>query len=149
MKREGTKFNSKATRKLIEDDLKWKVNSTISDVLDDINSGINDKLKETLERLNLQRVINTAIRESLVTEVMNDLSPYYRDEFYSTLSGTKIKISPFWDTVWQEIELEELVKGEIEWMDEVEDITKLKDAFHHCYNLINEKQKELEQKEKK
>lgn len=144
----GTKFNTKATPKLIEDNLKWRISSTISDVLDDIHSGINDRLKETLQRLNLKGVIKTAIKESLVTNVMDELSPYYKDEFYSTLSGTKIKISPFWDTVWQEIELEELVKGEIEWMDEVEDITKLKDAFHHCYNLINEKQKKLEQKEK-
>ena len=68
---------------------------------------------------------------------MDQVSPYYKEEFYATLTYGKIRITPWWDNIWQEIELKELVKDSIEMGDD-EEILHLKEILQECNKLIND-----------
>ena len=68
---------------------------------------------------------------------MDQVSPYYKEEFYVTLSYGKIRISPWWDNVWQEIELKEIIKDRMEMYDE-EEMLHLKETLQECNKLIND-----------
>ena len=75
---------------------------------------IEDSLKKMFDIGKIRQVII----DSLVPEVMNAVTPYYREEFYSAIShsGDRLVISPWWDDCWQEIKIVDLVKSSVQGM---------------------------------
>ena len=104
-----------------------------------LERNIDYSITEALDNhsLNLTNLINSTIRESLVKTIMDQVSPYYKEEFYATLTYGKIRISPWWDNIWQEIELKELVEDSIEMGDD-EEILHLKKVLQECNQFIND-----------
>ena len=120
---------------LTEKHLERNISYSITEALD--NHSLSTIIEERLNELNLTDLINSTIRTSLVKTIMNQVSPYYKEEFYATLSYGKIRISPWWDNIWQEIELKELIKDRMKMYDE-EEILHLKETFQECNKLIND-----------
>ena len=120
---------------LTEKHLERNIDYSITEALD--NHSLSTIIEEKLNELNLTDLINSTIRTSLVKTIMNQVSPYYKEEFYATLSYGKIRITPWWDNIWQEIELKELVKDSIEMGDD-EEILHLKETLQECNKLIND-----------
>ena len=120
---------------LTEKHLERNISYSITEALD--NHSLSTIIEERLNELNLTDLINSTIRTSLVKTIMNQVSPYYKEEFYATLSYGKIRITPWWDNIWQEIELKELVKDSIE-IDDDEEILHLKEILQECNKLIND-----------
>jgi len=120
---------------LTEKHLERNISYSITEALD--NHSLSTIIEERLNELNLTDLINSTIRTSLVKTIMNQVSPYYKEEFYATLSYGKIRITPWWDNIWQEIELKELVKDRMEMYDE-EEILHLKETLQECNKLIND-----------
>ena len=120
---------------LTEKHLERNINYSITEALD--NHSLSAIIEERLNELNLTDLINSTIRTSLVKTIMNQVSPYYKEEFYATLSYGKIRITPWWDNIWQEIELKELIKDRMEMYDE-EEILHLKEILQECNQIIND-----------
>jgi len=120
---------------LTEKHLERNISYSITEALD--NHSLSTIIEERLDKLNLTNLINSTIRKSLVKTIMDQVSPYYKEEFYVTLSYGKIRISPWWDNIWQEIELKELVEDSIEMGDD-EEILHLKETLQECNKLIND-----------
>jgi hypothetical protein len=120
---------------LTEKHLERNIDYSITEALD--NHSLSAIIEERLDKLNLTNLINSTIRTSLVKTIMNQVSPYYKEEFYATLSYGKIRISPWWDNIWQEIELKELVKDSIE-MGDNEEILHLKEILQECIQIVND-----------
>ena len=120
---------------LTEKHLEHNISYSITEALD--NHSLSTIIEERLNELNLTDLINSTIRTSLVKTIMDQVSPYYKEEFYATLTYGKIRITPWWDNIWQEIELKELVKDSIEMGDD-EEILHLKEIFQECNKLIND-----------
>ena len=120
---------------LTEKHLESAIDYSITEALD--NHSLSTIIEERLNELNLTDLINSTIRASLVKTIMNQVSPYYKEEFYVTLSYGKIRISPWWDNIWQEIELKEIIKDRMEIYDEKE-ILHLKENLQECVKLIND-----------
>ena len=120
---------------LTEKHLERNIDYSITEALD--NHSLSTIIEERLDKLNLTNLINSTIRKSLVKTIMDQVSPYYKEEFYVTLSYGKIRISPWWDNVWQEIELKEIIKDRMEMYDE-EEILHLKETLQECNKLIND-----------
>ena len=120
---------------LTEKHLERNIDYSITEALD--NHSLSTIIEERLDKLNLTNLINSTIRKSLVKTIMDQVSPYYKEEFYITLSYGKIRISPWWDNVWQEIELKEIIKDRMEMYDE-EEMLHLKETLQECNKLIND-----------
>ena len=122
---------------LTEKHLQHNINNSIIEALE--NHNLMDLIKERLERaeLNLTNLITSEIKASLLQTIMDQVTPYYKEEFYATLSHGKIRISPWWDNVWQEIELKELIKDKIEYNDD-EEVLYLKEILQECNQIIND-----------
>ena len=140
----GKKFTytMEGMRGIMEDHLKNQINDVMDEVIDDLDNGF----AFNIESLNLNKLITNAIKELIAKQVLEKLTPYYTDEFYSTLryygsDGVKLRISPWWDDVWQEIKLRDLVKEEMDSYGEPEkeDLIKFKEEFDHCSSLIETK----------
>ena len=122
---------------LTEKHLEHNINNSIIEALENYN--LMDLIKERLEKaeLNLTNLITSEIKASLLQTIMDQVTPYYKEEFYATLSHGKIRISPWWDNVWQEIELKEIIKDRMEMYDE-EEMLHLKEILQECNKLIND-----------
>tara|TARA_R100000808_G_C2043197_1_gene81881 strand:+ start:69 stop:536 length:468 start_codon:yes stop_codon:yes gene_type:complete len=124
---------------IIENHLRNEINNALTDI---INLS-NDDYGIRIESLNLNKLITTQIKNNILEEVLEKLTPYYRTEFYSTLryypDGVKLRIAPWWDDYWQEIKFRDFVKEEIKFYDksDKEDLIKLKEEFDYCSNMIN------------
>ena len=120
---------------LTEKHLERNIDYSITEALD--NHSLSTIIEERLDKLNLTNLINSTIRKSLVKTIMDQVSPYYKEEFYATLTYGRVRISPWWDNIWQEIELKELIEDSIEMGDD-EDILHLKEILQECNKLIND-----------
>ena len=110
-----------------------------------IKEGVNEGLgaysiQDTLEKMFDVSIIKQLLIESLTPEIMNAVTPYYKDEFYSSISRDKLIISPWWDDFWQEIKIVDLVKDSVRGWD-TEHLTETRDAFVESLAIIN---KEIE-----
>ena len=144
--RKGTKFKSLSNPSIIKKNLTIEINETISDILDDLNGGIAYQIED---KLNLTQFISDEIKKAIFDKIMDKLSPYYSDSFFATLgcygSDIKLRISPWWDDVWQEIELRELVEEELGYYDGTEDLVKIRDEFTLCASMVEERRKIIEE----
>ena len=98
-------------------------------------SNIEDVLNELFNTAKMRKVIVNA----LVPHIINAVTPYYKDEFYSSIShdGETLVISPFWDDYWQEIKIIDMVKKSILGFD-TKSLTILKKSFEKSIEIINE-----------
>tara|TARA_R100000664_G_scaffold19628_1_gene28755 strand:- start:3977 stop:4399 length:423 start_codon:yes stop_codon:yes gene_type:complete len=98
-------------------------------------SNIEDVLNELFNTAKMRKVIVNA----LVPYIINAVTPYYKDEFYSSIShdGETLVISPFWDDYWQEIKIIDMVKESILGFD-TKSLTILKKSFEKSIEIINE-----------
>ena len=101
---------------------------------------IEDSLKKMFDIGKIRQVII----DSLVPEVMNAVTPYYREEFYSAIShsGDTIIISPWWDDCWQEIKVVDLVKKST-GNEDIEHLTRMRGAFAESLAIIDKEIKEV------
>ena len=111
-----------------------------------IKEGVNEGLgaysiQDALEKMFDVGKIKQLLIESLTPEIMNAVTPYYKDEFYSTISGDKLIISPWWDELCQEIKIVDLVKHGVDGHD-IEYLTKMKNAFVESLEIIDKNIKE-------
>jgi len=129
-----------------EDDKKW-IPMNESCLKDWIESGIN----EGLDARNIQDAIGEMfdtdkikqiLLNSLMPEILEAVSPYYREEFYSSLNGGKIVISPWWDDFWQEVKLTDLIENSIDGIDH-ERLTRTRDALIKSLAIVNREIKSL------
>ena len=98
---------------------------------------IQDAIKEMFDVGKIKQILV----ESLTPEIMNAVTPYYKDEFYSSISRDKLIISPWWDDFWQEIKIVDLVKGSVDgWGTEY--LTEMRDAFVESLAIIDKTIKE-------
>ena len=98
---------------------------------------IQDAIKEMFDVGKIKQILV----ESLTPEIMNAVTPYYKDEFYSSISRDKLIISPWWDDFWQEIKIVDLVKGSVQgWGTEY--LTEMRDAFVESLAIIDKTIKE-------
>ena len=137
-------YQAKNMRGIMEYHLKREIDDTLNDIINNDN-GFN------IESLNLNKLITDKMKDNIAKKIEEKLTPFYTDEFYSTLryygnDGVKLRISPWWDDVWQEIKLRDLVKEEIDIYGELEkeDLIKLKEEFDHCSSLIEAKLNKIE-----
>ena len=113
-----------------------------------IKEGVNEGLgaysiQDALEKMFDVGKIKQLLIESLTPEIMNAVTPYYKDEFYSAISGDELVISPWWDTYWQYIKIVDLVKESIEGRDD-DCIMLTRDALIKSIEIIDKQIKERE-----
>ena len=108
---------------------------------DGINEGlgaynIQDAMKEMFDINKIKQMLI----DSLTPEILNAVSPYYKEEFYSSISRGKIIISPWWDDFWQEVKLVDLVEHAVHgWNTEY--LTEMRDALVKSLAIVD---KEIE-----
>ena len=113
-----------------------------------IKEGVNEGLgaysiQDALEKMFDVGKIKQLLIESLTPEIMNSVTPYYKDEFYSAISGDKLVISPWWDDCWQYIKIVDLVKESIEGRDD-DCIMLTRDALIKSIEIVDKQIKERE-----
>ena len=113
-----------------------------------IKEGVNEGLgaysiQDALEKMFDVGKIKQLLIESLTPEIMNSVTPYYKDEFYSAISGHELVISPWWDDYWQYIKIVDLVKESIEGRDD-DCIMLTRDALIKSIEIIDKQIKERE-----
>ena len=115
-----------------------------------LKSWIEEGINEGLGAYNIQNAIKEMfdvgkikqmIVESLTPEIMNAVTPYYKDEFYSSISRDKLIISPWWDDFWQEIKIVDLVKDSVDGWG-TERLTETRNAFVESLAIIDKAIKE-------
>ena len=113
-----------------------------------IKEGVNEGLgaysiQDALEKMFDVGKIKQLLIESLTPEIMNAVTPYYKDEFYSAISGDELVISPWWDDCWQYIKIVDLVKESIEGRDD-DCIMLTRDALIKSIEIVDKQIKERE-----
>lgn len=113
-----------------------------------IKEGVNEGLgaysiQDALEKMFDVGKIKQLLIESLTPEIMNAVTPYYKDEFYSAISGDQLVISPWWDDYWQYIKIVDLVKESIEGRDD-DCIMLTRDALIKSIEIVDKQIKERE-----
>ena len=117
-----------------------------------LKSWIEEGINEGLGAYNIQNAIKEMfdvgkikqmIVESLTPEIMNAVTPYYKDEFYSSISRDKLIISPWWDDFWQEIKIVDLVKDSVDGWG-TERLTETRNAFVESLAIIDKTIKETD-----
>ena len=113
-----------------------------------IKEGVNEGLgaysiQDALEKMFDVGKIKQLLIESLTPEIMNSVTPYYKDEFYSAISGDELVISPWWDDCWQYIKIVDLVKESIEGRDD-DCIMLTRDALIKSIEIVDKQIKERE-----
>ena len=113
-----------------------------------IKNGIDEGLgayniQDALEEMFDISKIKTMLVESLTPEIMNAVTPYYKDEFYSSISRDKLIISPWWDDFWQEIKIVDIVKDSVDGWG-AEHLTETRNAFVESLAIIDKAIKEKE-----
>ena len=113
-----------------------------------IKEGVNEGLgaysiQDALEKMFDVGKIKQLLIESLTPEIMNSVTPYYKDEFYSAISGDQLVISPWWDDYWQYIKIVDLVKESIEGRDD-DCIMLTRDALIKSIEIVDKQIKERE-----
>ena len=115
-----------------------------------LKSWIEDGIDEGLGAYNIQDAleemfdiskIKMMLVESLTPQIMNAVSPYYKDEFYSSISRDKLIISPWWDDFWQEVKIVDIVKDSVDGWD-AERLTETRNAFVESLAIIDKAIKE-------
>ena len=115
-----------------------------------LKSWIEDGISEGLGAYNIQDAleemfdigkIKTMLVESLTPKIMNAVTPYYKDEFYSSISRDKLIISPWWDDFWQEIKIVDIVKDSVDGWG-TERLTETRNAFVESLAIIDKAIKE-------
>jgi len=114
-----------------------------------IKEGVNEGLgtysmQDALEKMFDVDKIKQLLIESLTPQIMNTVTPYYKDEFYSAISGDKLVISPWWDDCWQNIKIVDLVKESIEGRDD-DCIMLTRDTLIKSIEIIDKEIKERDE----
>ena len=119
-----------------------------------LKSWIKDGIDEGLGAYNIQDALEKMLHltidigkikmmliESLTPEIMNAVTPYYKDEFYSSISKDKLIISPWWDDFWQEVKIVDIVKDSVDGWD-AERLMETRNAFVESLAIIDKAIKE-------
>ena len=115
-----------------------------------LKSWIEEGINEGLGAYSIQNAIKEMfdvgkikqiLVESLTPEIMNAVTPYYKDEFYSSISRDKLIISPWWDDFWQEIKIVDIVKDSVDGWG-TERLTETRNAFVESLAIIDKAIKE-------
>ena len=80
--------------------------------------------------------IKTMLIKTLTPAIMNGVSPYYREEFYCSISADRIVISPWWDNHWQDIKIIDFIQKSIDKSD-TESIVQLRNALVESIEIID------------
>ena len=111
-----------------------------------INEGLHDyNIGEIIGKMFDQNKIKQILIDALVPKVMDACSPYYRQEFYSSITGDNIVISPWWDNHWQKLKIVDLIKKSVDGFDDTGTLTDLKKALKESIKIVD---KVLEEKDK-
>ena len=98
-------------------------------------------IQDALEEMFDISKIKMMLVESLTPQIMNAVTPYYKDEFYSSISRDKLIISPWWDDFWQEVKIVDIVKDSVDGWD-AERLTETRNAFVESLAIIDKAIKE-------
>ena len=108
---------------------------------DGINEGLGAyNIQDAMKKMFDINKIKQMLVDSLTPEILNAVSPYYKEEFYSSISRGKIIISPWWDDFWQEVKLVDLVEHAVHGWD-TEYLTEMRDALVKSLAIVD---KEIE-----
>ena len=122
-----------------EESLKGWIRTGINEGLDDYN------IEEVIGKMFDQNKIKQILIDALVPKIMDACSPYYKQEFYSSITGDNIVISPWWDNHWQKLKIVDLIKKSVDGFDDTETLTDLKKALKESIKIVD---KVLEEKDK-
>tara|TARA_R110000824_G_scaffold4623_8_gene22271 strand:- start:1781 stop:2218 length:438 start_codon:yes stop_codon:yes gene_type:complete len=112
-------------------------------IKDGINEGLGAyNIQDTIEKMFDAGKIKQLLIESLTPEIINAVTPFYKDEFYSNISGDKLVVSPWWDDCWQDIKIVDLVKESIEGRD-IDCIMLTRDSFIKSIEIIDKNIKDM------
>jgi len=107
-----------------------------------INEGLsNYSFGEIIAKMFDTDKIRTMLIESLTPAIINGVSPYYKEEFYCSISANRIVISPWWDDHWQDIRIIDFIQESIDKSD-TESKIKLKNALIKSVEIIDKALKE-------
>ena len=120
-----------------EESLKGWIRTGINEGLDDYN------IEEVIGKMFDQNKIKQILIDALVPKIMDACSPYYKQEFYSSITGDNIVISPWWDSHWQKLKIVDLIKKSVDGFDDTETLTDLKKALKESIKIVD---KVLEEK---
>jgi len=111
-------------------------------IKESINEGLGAySIQNALEKMFDVSIIKQLLIESLTPEIMNAVTPYYKDEFYSSISRDKLIISPWWDDFWQEVKIVDIVKDSVDGWD-AERLMETRNAFVESLTIIDKAIKE-------
>ena len=129
--------HQQANKQLSEGSLRMWVEQGIGEGLGAHN--IQDAIKKMFDAGKITQMLI----DSLTPEIMNAVTPYYREEFYSAISGSgdRLIISPWWDDCWQEIKIVDLVKRSAEH-ENTEQLNKMRDTFVESVEILDKLIKE-------
>ena len=107
-------------------------------IKDGINEGLHDyNIGEIIGKMFDQNKIKQIVIDALVPKVMDACSPYYKQEFYSSISGDNIVISPWWDDHWQNLKIVDLIKKSVTAFDDTESLIDLKKALKESIEIVD------------
>ena len=111
-------------------------------IKESINEGLGAySIQNALEKMFDVSIIKQLLIESLTPEIMKAVTPYYKDEFYSSISRDKLIISPWWDDFWQEVKIVDIVKDSVDGWD-AERLMETRNAFVESLTIIDKAIKE-------
>ena len=73
----------------------------------DLPFGMNEVIEQMI---NIDKVKDAVIK-AITPEVLNAVTPYYKDEFFSMISEDELSVSPWWDDYWQTIKIVDMFRS--------------------------------------
>ena len=129
--REDVYNSNESDKQMSKNHLEWWIKEGINEGLGAHN--IQDTIKKMFDADKIRQILV----DSLTPQIIDKVSPYYKQEFYSSITGSKIVISPWWDEYWQEIEIVHLVQKSIDGFDDTDALLDLKKALISSIEIID------------
>jgi len=84
-------------------------------IRDAVNEGLSTfGVGEIIEKMITADKVKDAVVEAITPEVLNAVTPYYKDEFFSMIHEDELSVSPWWDDYWQRIKIVDMFRNTAE-----------------------------------
>ena len=100
----------------------------------DLPLGINEVIEKMI---NIDKV-KDVIAQAITPEILDAVSPYYREEFFSMISDDTLSVSPWWDDYWQTIKIVDMFRSTAETdPNNIESLEITRDALLESLKIMN------------
>ena len=108
-----------------------------------IKGAINESLgtfgiEEIIGKMIALDKLKDAVVEAITPEVLNAVTPYYKEEFFSMISDDTLSVSPWWDDYWQTIKIVDMFRNTAEYdPNNIESLEITRDALLESLKIMN------------